>query len=128
MTDQPLASLYLRSAVANAAAIAERRQTCEAHAAARGWQIGEIFTDDGASAHREGRLGILALRESIRQGRTALVLADEPSRLFRCVDSADTFAAFCATHDARIAYVHEPADLTEQIRQMMAEYNAARPD
>lgn len=128
MTDQPRATLYLRSTVANATAIAEQRQTCQAHATAQGWGIGETFIDDGASANSENRPGMLALRESIRQGRTALVLADEPSRLFRCVDSADTFAAFCATHGARIAYVLEPADLTEQVRQMMAEHNAARPD
>jgi hypothetical protein len=54
MTDQPVATLYLRSAVECATSIAEQRQACGDHATAQGWTIGETFADDGASAPRHG--------------------------------------------------------------------------
>ena len=52
MTDRPVAALYLRSAAANADAIAEQRRLCTEYAAARGWSVGEIFVDDGVSGLR----------------------------------------------------------------------------
>ena len=112
MTDRPIATLYLRSAAECATSIVEQRQACEAHAAAHGWRIGETFIDDGASAHLEDRPGIADLRESVREGRTALILVYELSRLFRCVDSSNAFASFCERHGAQIAYVHTPAKMT----------------
>lgn len=58
MTEQPVATLYLRSATHDDDSIAEQSRICAEHAAAQGWRVGEIFIDNGASGVRNECRGL----------------------------------------------------------------------
>jgi DNA invertase Pin-like site-specific DNA recombinase len=111
-----IAALYLRSAVSNDDAIAEQRSVCTAHAVAQGWQIGDIFIDNGVSGVSDDRPGLDALRDYLRDGSASVLVAEDGTRLFRSISKLAEFVGFCGSLGVELSCARPfvfPSDLMQ---------------
>ncbi|CUH38610.1 hypothetical protein JSE7799_01437 [Jannaschia seosinensis] len=121
-----IAALYLRSATQNDDAIAEQHRSCAAHAAGRGWTVGEVFTDNGYNGLRDDRPGLGALRECLREGRASVVIAEDGVRFFRDLDKLADFAASCEAQGAKLSCVQGIGSMKNLMQRLIKEDIAER--
>ncbi|QAX28722.1 recombinase family protein [Leisingera sp. NJS204] len=114
---QRRAALYLRSAVADDAAIEDQRRRFSAHAEAQFFSVGEVFSDNGASGMAE-RSGLQALRTCIESGRAEVVIATDPARIYRDIDKADEFRRFCEQHGVELVWADQPTAADESFKAL----------
>ena len=111
MTEPTIAAIYLRSATFIHTTSAEQLSRCQAYAAAQGWQISEVFGDDGVSGTQD-RAGLQALRAHLQDGEARIVLVDNVGRLSRDPDLLGVFYRDCEQAGAAIFTVDGRFDMT----------------
>lgn len=85
----PTAFIYLRVSTARQATegigLDAQEARCRAHAAARGWAVGEVFRDEGISGKDgiEDRPGLAAMIDRVKATPNAIVIVYSVSRLAR---------------------------------------------
>jgi DNA invertase Pin-like site-specific DNA recombinase len=83
-TQNKTTAIYVRTAVSSAAndqTLAAQEQACRAHAAERGWPVGEVFADEGIAGTQRDRPGMSALLAAVRDGTIERVVIARPDRL-----------------------------------------------
>lgn len=111
MTEPTIAAIYLRSAANFHTTYAEQLSRCRAYTAARGWQISEVFRNDGASGTEE-RAGLQALRAHLQDGCAAIVIVENVGLLSRDVELLGAFCRDCEQAGAAIFTVNGRFDMT----------------
>jgi site-specific DNA recombinase len=127
LPDKGLASLLPEAAMVRAAIYirisklkrelldAQRQQPpCEAFAKAQGWDIAEVYVDDGRSAWRQGvrRDNFERMLTDVRAGRLDAIVSWQMDRLLRRVDDASAVIAIAKQHGTIIANVDGALDLS----------------
>lgn len=98
-----IAAIYLRSATTNDNSIAEQLQICTEHAHVQGWDIGDVFIDNGISGVRADRPGFNELRSCVREGRAAVIIASGPDRFSRDLEQIYEFKSWCDELEVKIS-------------------------
>ncbi|WP_092066077.1 recombinase family protein [Poseidonocella pacifica] len=124
-TSPPKAVIYARSAIRNDAAIADQRAKCTAYAVAKGYSIEGIFNDNGVTGVGEDRPGLRGLLWRLRERQATIVIATEPSRLFRDAQMLAGFKASCAALGADISYACRTGSV-EDLMPRPSEKNIAK--
>ena len=133
LTQATLFAIYLRSGAFIQTASAEQLFRCQAYAAAHGWQISAVFSDNGASGMQD-RAGLQAMQTHLQGGGAGIVLVDDVVRLSRDPDLLQAFCRDCEQTGASIftvdgefdmASLSEPAATTDSRDRLSSEHQPA---
>ena len=94
---------------------AQRQQPpCEAFAKAQGWQVAEVYIDDGRSAWKQGirRDNFERMLTDVRAGRIDAIVSWQMDRLLRRVEDASALLGIAKQHGTIIANVDGALDLS----------------
>jgi site-specific DNA recombinase len=109
------AAIYIRiSKLKRELLDAQRQQPpCEAFAQAQGWQVAEVYIDDGRSAWRQGirRDDFERMLTDVRAGRVDAIVSWQMDRLLRRVEDASALISIAKNHGTIIANVDGALDL-----------------
>jgi DNA invertase Pin-like site-specific DNA recombinase len=91
-----------------------QRPPCEAFAQAQGWQVVEVYVDDGRSAWKQGvrRDAFERMLSDVRAGKVQAIVSWQMDRLLRRVEDASAIIALAKQHGTIIANVGGTLDLT----------------
>jgi site-specific DNA recombinase len=110
------AAIYIRiSKLKQELLDAQRQQPpCEALAKAQGWDIAQVYVDDGRSAWRQGvrRDNFERMLTDVRAGRIDAVISWQADRLLRTVVDASAISAIARQYGTIIANVDGALDLS----------------
>jgi site-specific DNA recombinase len=109
------AAIYIRiSKLKRELLDAQRQQPpCEAFAKAQGWDIAEVYVDDGRSAWRQGvrRDNFERMLADVRAGRINAIVSWQMDRLLRRVEDASALISIAKNHGTIISNVDGTLDL-----------------
>jgi site-specific DNA recombinase len=90
-----------------------QRPPCEAFCAAQGWQVAEVYIDDGRSAWKQGvrREQFERMLSDVRAGKVQAIVSWQMDRLLRRVEDASAIIALAKQHGTIIANVGGTLDL-----------------
>jgi site-specific DNA recombinase len=110
------AGIYIRISKLKRELLDAQRQLppCEAFAKAQGWDIAEVYVDDGRSAWRQGvrRDNFERMLTDVRAGKIQAVISWQMDRLLRRVEDASAILAIARSFGTIIANVDGALDLS----------------
>jgi site-specific DNA recombinase len=110
------AAIYIRVSKLKRELLDGKRQQppCEAFITAQGWQLTEVYLDDGRSAWRREvrRDAFERLLTAVRAGRIDAIVSWQMDRLLRRVEDASALLAIAKNHGTIIANVDGALDLS----------------
>lgn len=102
-------------------AVARQEQDCRALCAARGWTVGEVFSDNDTSAYkRVKRPGYAALMTALRAGQYNAVVVYHLDRLFRQPRELEDLLELCESGQIGYAAVSGDVDLSTPMGRTIA--------
>jgi DNA invertase Pin-like site-specific DNA recombinase len=113
-TQNKTTAIYVRTAVHSQTgdqSLARQEQACRSYAAARGWHVGEVFSDSGIAGTRRDRPGMSRLLAAVRDGVVERVLIARPDRLSRSQTNMKAIAREMEVQGVECVSVEQPMSL-----------------